>query len=186
MKIFLMTCLFLFFTFSQAFAQTISEKVVDDQPASAFRENEIKQDEVVPKKDTATQKDAPVQSQPPVQVIDKTAEKNISKEKKEADVEEVVRDDLPKKAPPEPIEKPYEFPKEKIVSPCKLEPYIGLRVLSKGEVLEEGSRKIDPAKLPAGTRLINYNEAIDGDRSKPTRMNLIIDFRNIVASGFCG
>jgi hypothetical protein len=181
-----MTCLFLFFTSSLAFAQTVNEKLAADQPASAFRENDLKQDEAVSEKDAAAQKELPVQSHFSFQVIEKAPDKNTSKEKKEAVVEEEVRDDLPKKAPPEPVEKPYEFPKEKIISPCKLEPYIGLRVLAKGEVLEEGSRKIDPAKLPAGTRLINYNEPLDGDRSNQTRMNLIIDFRNIVASGFCG
>lgn len=70
-------------------------------------------------------------------------------------------------------------------SDCGYEVYIGLRLLGKDEQLMPGSKKIDPAKLPAGTRIFKPDEAPQ-DKTNPNRLNLMIDHRNIIGDAFCG
>lgn len=81
--------------------------------------------------------------------------------------------------------------KEKAVDACGgAANYIGLRILAKGETLAPGSRKVDVSKLPQGTRVYDAKEAHpqpnSSDASNPKRLNLIIDYRNVIAEAFCG
>lgn len=74
---------------------------------------------------------------------------------------------------------------QQVTSECGFEAYVGLRVLGEDETPMAGSKKIDPAKLPKGSRIFDANE-VPPDKNNPERLNLIIDHRRVVGAAFCG